>query len=139
MICGLPVLACESGGPTETIVPFPPSVEFVDAQTLHPKPTGFLAAPIADAFSSSLLRIIRLSPSERAELALAARTRAKEHFGMDAMSASIEEVLKEAVNKGKVKKLLEKRQISKYAFERIQAGITVLCLLAVVLVYFDLL
>lgn len=135
MICGLPVVACESGGPTETIIPFPAS-ETVDIASLVPKPTGFLAAPTSEAFSASVLRILRFSPSQRAELSEAARTRAREHFGMKAMSTSLEEALFEAVKKGKMYGFMWPRPVSKRTHTIIQLVLAALGVLGVLLVYF---
>src|ERR1700733_1030526 len=58
MVCGVPVVACESGGPMESIIPYPAEPESIDINALDPKPTGFLAAPTPEAFSNALLRIL---------------------------------------------------------------------------------
>jgi alpha-1,3/alpha-1,6-mannosyltransferase len=134
MVCGVPVLACASGGPMESIIPFPSESEYVDINTLDPRPTGFLAEPTAEAFSSALLRILRLPPSQREALSQAARARAKQNFGMEAMCSGLEEVLQEAVAMGKMKGLFEKPELG-HTFERIIGLITLLlAMLACVLI-----
>ena len=58
MICGLPVLACDSGGPTESIVDQPPE-----------KITGWLRSPVPDVWADALEEIYLLDASERGSLA----------------------------------------------------------------------
>ncbi|KAJ7929354.1 alpha-1,3-mannosyltransferase ALG2 [Mycena leptocephala] len=57
MCCGLPVLACNSGGPTESTVTEPPAER-----------TGWLCAPDADLWADALTEIVRMSPAVRAAL-----------------------------------------------------------------------
>ena len=91
MSSGLPVLACNSGGPTESVVDDPPSAR-----------TGWLRAPDASGWAAALVEIAELAPSERAALAERARTRAREHFGMEAMASKLERALVEAAEMGLV-------------------------------------
>ncbi|OCH88245.1 alpha-1,3-mannosyltransferase ALG2 [Obba rivulosa] len=91
MACGLPVLACNSGGPTESVVDQP-----ADART------GWLRPPEPEAWAEVLLEIVDLAEGEKAALAERARRRAKEHFGMDAMAKSLETALQEAASLGTV-------------------------------------
>jgi len=91
MSSGLPVLACNSGGPTESIDDDPPHAR-----------TGWLRAPEAANWAAALLEIAELSPSERSALASRARARAREHFGMDAMGRKLEIALVEAAEMGRV-------------------------------------
>lgn len=138
MVCGLPVIACESGGPVESIVNFPTPSTPPSLTPLDPKPTGFLAAPTSDAFTSAVLRAIALSPTQRIELAESARARARAKFGMDAMSASLEEVLNEAADKGNMWGFMQPAiHIDQKKFEFWHDIISLLCILAAVLVYFD--
>ncbi|KAJ7445826.1 mannosyltransferase [Mycena galericulata] len=73
MACGLPVLACNSGGPTESTVVAPAEER-----------TGWLCAPDGDLWAEALTEI----------------ERARSVFGMDAMAARLEEALREAVAMG---------------------------------------
>ncbi|KAJ7168065.1 mannosyltransferase [Mycena crocata] len=89
MCCGLPVLACDSGGPTESTVIEPPGER-----------TGWLSAPDADLWADALLEIVSMTPAERAALSQRAKERARSVFGMDAMASRLEEALQQAVAVG---------------------------------------
>jgi alpha-1,3/alpha-1,6-mannosyltransferase len=91
MSSGLPVLACNSGGPTESIVDEPSTTR-----------TGWLRAPEAAGWAIVLDEIAGLAPSERSALANRARARAREHFGMEAMALKLERALIEAAEIGAV-------------------------------------
>ena len=91
MSSGLPVLACNSGGPTESIIDEPPTAR-----------TGWLRAPEAPGWAVVLDEIAGLAPSERSAMADRARARAREHFGMDAMALKLEAALVEAAEMGPV-------------------------------------
>ncbi|KAI0078979.1 glycosyltransferase family 4 protein [Panus rudis PR-1116 ss-1] len=91
MVCGLPVLACDSGGPTESIVDAPPEEK-----------TGWLRKPDPDVWASALLEIVEMAPEERKALASRAKTRARDKFGMEAMAGGIEDALFRAVDMGPV-------------------------------------
>ncbi|KAH6904889.1 alpha-1,3-mannosyltransferase ALG2, partial [Coprinopsis sp. MPI-PUGE-AT-0042] len=73
MACGVPVLACNSGGPLESI-----------------------------AWATVLLEIVSLSKEQRTELSVAAKDRARSLFGMEAMANGIEQALQQAVEMGPV-------------------------------------
>ncbi|KAI0648417.1 alpha-1,3-mannosyltransferase ALG2 [Trametes meyenii] len=91
MACGLPVLACNSGGPTESIVDNPPSQR-----------TGWLQRPGPGVWADALIEILGLSPAQRKALAERARRRAREKFGMEAMARDLEYALEETVALGRV-------------------------------------
>jgi alpha-1,3/alpha-1,6-mannosyltransferase len=91
MICGLPVLACDSGGPTESIVYQPADQR-----------TGWLYRPQPSVWAQALEEICHLSETDRKALSQRARDRAQKMFGMEAMAKSLEEVLGEAVSMGPV-------------------------------------
>ena len=91
MICGLPILACDSGGPTESIVDEP-----------EEQRTGWLCSPQPAIWAQSLEEICSLSETDRKALSLRARDRAERLFGMDVMAKSLEGVLQEAVSMGPV-------------------------------------
>ena len=76
---GSPVLACDSGGPTESIVDGPPGER-----------TGWLRTPEAHGWAAALIEIAGLSPLERYALADRARARAREYFGMEVMALKLE-------------------------------------------------
>ncbi|KAH9977049.1 alpha-1,3-mannosyltransferase ALG2 [Lactifluus volemus] len=92
MSSGLPVLACNNGGPTESVIDAdPPSAR-----------TGWLRVSEPSIWAAALVEIAELTPSERAALADRARTRAREHFGMEAMALKLELALVEAARMGQV-------------------------------------
>ncbi|KAL0947670.1 hypothetical protein HGRIS_013758 [Hohenbuehelia grisea] len=91
MFCGIPVLACNSGGPTESIVDSP-----LDERT------GWLRQPDKEVWAAALEEIMALSLDEREALAERARSRARQTFGMQAMARGIEDALFEAVALGPV-------------------------------------
>lgn len=94
MLCGLPILACNSGGPTESVVDHPVAER-----------TGWLCPPDPEVWASALLEIVNLSVDDRKSLERRSRTRAQEVFGMEAMAKTIETVLQEAVALGRVSSL----------------------------------
>ncbi|OJA19902.1 hypothetical protein AZE42_07028 [Rhizopogon vesiculosus] len=91
MICGLPILACDSGGPTESVVAHPAEQR-----------TGWLYSPQPSVWAQALEEICSLSETDRMALSQRARDRAQKLFGMEAMARSLEEVLLEAVSMGPV-------------------------------------
>ncbi|EPS98405.1 hypothetical protein FOMPIDRAFT_148030 [Fomitopsis schrenkii] len=91
MVCGLPVLACDSGGPTESVV---------DAPT--EERTGWLRTPDAQVWADALVEIMGLSTEESEALAGRAKKRAREYFGMEAMAKGLEGALREAAAMGPV-------------------------------------
>jgi alpha-1,3/alpha-1,6-mannosyltransferase len=93
MLCGLPVLACNTGGPTESIVDIghPPSER-----------TGWLRPPEAQIWADGLLEIINLAHEEREALAERCRVRAREMFGMNVMAKGVEKALMDAAEMGPV-------------------------------------
>ena len=91
MACGLPVLACDSGGPTESVVDTP-----------HNEKTGWLRTPDPAIWANTLLEVVRLPADERRRLAENARRRAKARCGMEAMARDMENALLETVALGPV-------------------------------------
>ena len=91
MVCGLPVLACDSGGPTESVVDAP-----------REERTGWLRTPDGEVWAEALMEIVGLSLEEREALAGRAKKRAREYFGMEAMAKGLESALKEAAAMGPV-------------------------------------
>ena len=91
MACGLPVVACDSGGPTESVVSDP--VE---------ERTGWLKTPDPQVWANVLREIVTLPVNQRETMAKRARERARRLFGMGAMARGLENVLREAVSMGRV-------------------------------------
>ncbi|KAH7911910.1 glycosyltransferase family 4 protein [Hygrophoropsis aurantiaca] len=91
MICGLPVLACNSGGPTESVVDQP-----------EQQRTGWSRPPDPVVWGEALGEICALSEGDRKALATRARDRAQSLFAMDSMAKALEKILQEVVAKGPV-------------------------------------
>jgi len=90
MACGLPVLACDSGGPTESLATSPPEAR-----------TGWLCPPVAEKWAEILRdEILAMSSQDRQLLAARARKRVVEKFGMEAMATDMEDALYDAVSMG---------------------------------------
>ncbi|KAG6827674.1 hypothetical protein H0H92_010805 [Tricholoma furcatifolium] len=91
MVCGLPVLACDSGGPTESVLDGSPEER-----------TGWLRTPDTEVWAEALLEIVSMKDSARQALSGRAKARARDLFSMDAMAKRIEESLVEAVDMGDI-------------------------------------
>ncbi|KAI0314383.1 alpha-1,3-mannosyltransferase ALG2 [Amylostereum chailletii] len=91
MACARPVIACNSGGPTETLVDSPPEAR-----------TGWLLSPEPELWARALVEIVRMPAEERAKFGERSQARARSLFGMDAMARSLEEALEEAAAMGPV-------------------------------------
>lgn len=96
MLCGLPVLACDSGGPTESIINSPSS-----------KRTGWLCRPDPAVWADALVDICGLSEADRSALGRRSQDRARSIFGMEAMAEALEASLVEAVEIGPVRASLK--------------------------------
>jgi alpha-1,3/alpha-1,6-mannosyltransferase len=100
MVSGLPVLAANSGGPTESVLdPESPGAEAGVART------GWLREPDAKIWAQALEEIVALSSKERAEIGTRAKYRAEKLFSMDSMAQNFEGAIKTAVDMGAVPRL----------------------------------
>ncbi|KAK1233491.1 Alpha-1,3-mannosyltransferase-like protein [Marasmius sp. AFHP31] len=84
LICGLPVLSCDSGGPVETLA----------------DGVGWLRPPDPEVWASALEEIVVEGKGKQA--GERGKKRAKEVFGMDVMANDIERELRRVVEMGKV-------------------------------------
>ncbi|KAH7890133.1 glycosyltransferase family 4 protein [Phlebopus sp. FC_14] len=91
MICGVPILACDSGGPTESVIDQPADQR-----------TGWLRTPEPGIWAEALEEICRMSDGERAALSQRSRDRAQSVFGMESMAQALEGSLVEAAELGPV-------------------------------------
>ncbi|THH08698.1 hypothetical protein EW145_g2518 [Phellinidium pouzarii] len=89
MAAGVPVLACDSGGPTESVRATPLAER-----------TGWLVPPEPRAWADTLRDIVGLGELDRAALANRARARAEAMFGMEAMALGLQRALIDAVRMG---------------------------------------
>ena len=88
MACGVPVLACNSGGPLETVG--------------HDGSVGLLRPPDADAWAAAIGEMVDLSAAQRLVMAERAKGRVAETFSLDAMAKHLETALREAAAMGDV-------------------------------------
>jgi len=91
MVCGVPVLACDSGGPTESVVDNSTGLR-----------TGWLRPPDPEVWAETLREILNLPPHDKQSLSSRGKQRAREVFSIGAMSERIEGALMKAVSLGKV-------------------------------------
>ncbi|KAK8846831.1 hypothetical protein IAR55_005919 [Kwoniella newhampshirensis] len=90
MSCGLPVLAADSGGPTETIL---------DLSTSD-SGTGILRPPQAEAWAPALASLIVMTGDERSKVKEAARARVKDEFSMEKLGSDLEQAFRDALAMG---------------------------------------
>mmetsp|Transcript_10453 Transcript_10453/g.13830 ORF Transcript_10453/g.13830 Transcript_10453/m.13830 type:complete len:484 (+) Transcript_10453:153-1604(+) len=86
MYCKTPVVAVNTGGPTETVL---------DGQT------GFLCDPTPQAFGKALLTLIRQDPQLTADMGQAGRQHVLRTFGQERMVEEWNTLVNETVQKGK--------------------------------------
>jgi alpha-1,3/alpha-1,6-mannosyltransferase len=97
MISGLPVLAADSGGPTESVVD--PDFPGVEPGAMR---TGWLRTPEPEGWATALEEIVALSAADRTALGARAKRRAETLFGMEAMARQMEDAIRTAVAMGPV-------------------------------------
>ncbi|WWC86987.1 uncharacterized protein L201_001868 [Kwoniella dendrophila CBS 6074] len=93
MSCGLPVLAVNSGGPTETIIDFKQSPEVG---------TGLLVSPNEDEWSKSLAFLYNLSTDDREQISKSARNRVENQFSLNTLGKELELACRDAYAKGDI-------------------------------------
>ncbi|KAG8978477.1 Alpha-1,3-mannosyltransferase-like protein [Tulasnella sp. 425] len=93
MACGLPVVACTSGGPTESLV---------DISTNRSEGVAWLRDPDPALWANALQEVLALPPSDREALAVRAKKRARDLFSMEQMAKSFETALYRATDMGVV-------------------------------------
>ncbi|KAG8690294.1 Alpha-1,3-mannosyltransferase-like protein, partial [Ceratobasidium sp. 423] len=92
MVCGVPVVACDSGGPMESVVD--------TDKHAGGKRTGFLLPPDPDLWARALQTILNFSPDERSLIAAIARQRVKDMFSLESLTLGMEGALVKAVQMG---------------------------------------
>ncbi|WVR04558.1 hypothetical protein IAU60_001565 [Kwoniella sp. DSM 27419] len=91
MSCGLPVLAANSGGPTETII---------DIGSAETDGTGLLRSPTPEEWAPALASLVALSDEDRAEISAAGRKRVEDKFSLSTLGQDLEAACKDALKKG---------------------------------------
>jgi alpha-1,3/alpha-1,6-mannosyltransferase len=101
MACGLPVLACNSGGPVETVLDNGlPSSSPSSSTSAAAIGTGLLRRPDPEEWADAIDSLLSLSPESRKLVAQAGRKRVQETFSLESMSRGLEKALKGAVTAG---------------------------------------
>jgi alpha-1,3/alpha-1,6-mannosyltransferase len=97
MACGLPVLACNRGGPVETVLDTGlPEPATQDTNSAILVGTGLLRQPDPDDWAEAMQALLSLSPPARQLMSTAGKKRVSEMFSLQAMSTRLEKALKEA-------------------------------------------
>ncbi|CUA72178.1 alpha-1,3/alpha-1,6-mannosyltransferase [Rhizoctonia solani] len=93
MVCGVPVVACDSGGPMESVV---------DPDKRGGERTGFLLPSNPNLWARALQTILNFSPDERTSIATTARQRVKDKFSLESLALGMEGALVKAAEMGEV-------------------------------------
>ncbi|KAJ1310513.1 hypothetical protein OPQ81_007244 [Rhizoctonia solani] len=93
MVCGVPVVACDSGGPMESVID-------PDKRAGSGERTGFLLPPDPNLWARALQTMLNFSPDERISIATTARQRVKDMFSLESMTLGMEGALVRAVGMG---------------------------------------
>ena len=83
--CGIPVLAVNAGGPTETIV---------DGET------GLLRPAVTDAWAEAMTELMSMPDERRKDMAKSAKQRVSSMFSLATLGEQLEEAAREAMEKG---------------------------------------
>jgi alpha-1,3/alpha-1,6-mannosyltransferase len=104
MASGLPVIATNSGGPTETIVdaglPSPAESSSSNDNPSTSSTTGLLRRRDPTAWATALSALLALSPSQRAAIGEAGKARVKEHFSGQKLGEEMEKACQDAASVG---------------------------------------
>lgn len=87
MACGLPVVACNRGGPTETVVDF----DSGDSTA-----TGYLRGPNASEWAPALAALVNLSDEDRKRVSTVAKKRVRDQFSSATLGRELEEACRDA-------------------------------------------
>ncbi|GAA6003301.1 hypothetical protein JCM10207_001851 [Rhodosporidiobolus poonsookiae] len=101
MASGLPVIATDSGGPTETVVDagFPSPSSSSDAPPAT-QTTGLLRPRDPAAWAAALSALLALSPARRAAIGAAGQQRVRERFSRAKLGEEMERACKDAASIG---------------------------------------
>ncbi|BGO99960.1 Alpha-1,3-mannosyltransferase-like protein [Rhodotorula toruloides] len=103
MASGIPVVATETGGPTETVIdkglPSPDEGDLAESDPRR-ETTGLLRPRDPAAWSDALSSLLALTPSQRATISSAGRERVKTAFGTDRLGEELERACRDAAKRG---------------------------------------
>ncbi|KAN0061809.1 Alpha-1,3-mannosyltransferase-like protein [Thecaphora frezii] len=101
MICGVPVLATNTGGPVETVVDLAFDVE--GWPTNLATGTGLLRHASASIWAASIVALLELDEEQRRTVSQTARQRVQQTFSLEKMSEDLEKACYEVYAMGHVK------------------------------------
>ncbi|WWC59352.1 uncharacterized protein I303_101904 [Kwoniella dejecticola CBS 10117] len=81
MSCGVPVIAVNSGGPTETII---------DLAASPDGGTGYLRSPNEEEWAQAILSLLNLTEDDRTKISQSARRRVEEKFSLETLGKELE-------------------------------------------------
>lgn len=87
MAAGLPVLATDTGGPTETIID-----DGLDGKLT----TGLLRVPAADVWATAIKDLLALPVERRREIGMAGQVRVKAEFSVEKLAEGLEKACRDA-------------------------------------------
>lgn len=101
MACGLPVIAADSGGPTESIVDLDISSSSDGKVSIgNQAGTGLLRSPKTEDWAPALRSLLSLSTQQREAISQAGKDRVAENFSSEKLGKEVEEACKLAVKMG---------------------------------------
>ena len=103
MACGLPVVAADSGGPTESIIDlgiYEDPLESVSPRIGNKDGTGLLRPPLPDQWRKAVLSLLGLGERDRQLIAANGRKRVDEHFSAEILGRQVEEACVAAIAMG---------------------------------------
>lgn len=86
MACGLPVLACNTGGPTETVVDL----------SSGKQGTGLLRPPTPEEWATALASLVNLSDKDRHAVSKAGKERVRDNFSSETLGRELDVACREA-------------------------------------------
>jgi alpha-1,3/alpha-1,6-mannosyltransferase len=95
MACGLPVLAVNNGGPTETLVDTGPDMSGENA-------TGLLREANVESWAEAVKLICQLPKERRERISSAGKRRVRQMFSLDTLGKEMEEACRSAKRMGPV-------------------------------------
>lgn len=103
MACGVPVLAADSGGPTESVV----DLDLYEEPLASPQPrignklgTGLLRDPSPSQWSTALQQLLDLGEDDRRLIAANGKERVQKHFSASTLGRQVEDACREALEMG---------------------------------------
>jgi alpha-1,3/alpha-1,6-mannosyltransferase len=101
MACGLPVLAANSGGPTESIIDLKIAESSSESVTIGDQAgTGLLRPPTPDEWAPAIRYLLSLSSEQRRAISHAGTQRVAKNFSSEKLGREVEEACRTALSMG---------------------------------------